>query len=110
RPLMSSLSRRSADCCAALFAILFMTIFSANGLCAEASRLNLRPKDHICFIGNALADRMQHEGTLEALLDCRFPEYQLVIRNLGYTGDELNLRLRSAGFGSPDDHLAFNKA
>jgi hypothetical protein len=72
---------------------------------AEQSTLELKPGDHVAIIGNTLADRMQHFGYLETLLHHRFPQHQLVVRNLGFSGDELTLRLRSAGFGSPDDHL-----
>ncbi|HTI50964.1 MAG TPA: PVC-type heme-binding CxxCH protein, partial [Planctomycetaceae bacterium] len=70
----------------------------------------LQKGDRICLIGNTLAERMQHDGWLEAYLYSRFPKSDLVFRNLGYSGDELTTRLRSAGFGSPDDHLTFNKA
>jgi putative heme-binding domain-containing protein len=61
-------------------------------------------------VGNTLADRMQHDGWLETYLQSRFPNENLVIRNLGFSGDEINHRIRSAHFGSPDHHLAFNKA
>jgi putative heme-binding domain-containing protein len=74
-----------------------------------ARRLTLRPGDHISIIGNTLADRMQHDGWLETYLHSRFPRHQLTIRNLGFSGDELTLRLRSANFGSPDDWLRRNK-
>jgi putative heme-binding domain-containing protein len=73
------------------------------------TRLELRPGDHLCLIGNTLAERMQFDGWLETLLQARFPRHELVIRNLGYSGDELTLRLRSEGFGSPDDHLTAHK-
>jgi putative heme-binding domain-containing protein len=66
--------------------------------------------DHICLVGNTLADRMQHDGWLETALLHRFADRELVIRNLGFSGDELNLRLRSQDFGSPDQHLEFNHA
>src|SRR5262249_40520643 len=33
-----------------------------------------------------------------------------VVRNVGFAADELTIRLRSAGFGSPDDWLSFHKA
>ncbi len=36
----------------------------------------------------------------------RFPKHDLVIRNLGFSGDELTIRLRSADFGTPDQWLA----
>ncbi|MEZ6065186.1 MAG: GDSL-type esterase/lipase family protein [Planctomycetaceae bacterium] len=61
--------------------------------------------DHICYIGNTLGERMQHDGWLETLIQMRFPEKELVFRNLCFSGDELNIRLRSADFGSPDDWL-----
>src|SRR4051794_31703419 len=69
----------------------------------------LQKGDHICLIGNTLADRMQHDGWLETILYSRFPQHDLVVRDLGFSGDELTLRLRSAGFGSPDEHLAKQK-
>jgi putative heme-binding domain-containing protein len=62
--------------------------------------------DHICIIGNTLADRMQHDGWLETMLQSRFPKHELVVRNLGFSGDELTVRLRSANFGSQDQWLA----
>jgi putative heme-binding domain-containing protein len=72
-------------------------------------RLEVRRGDHVSIIGNTLADRMQHDGWLETSLHIRFPRHQLVIRNLGFSGDEVAFRQRSAGFGSPDEHLARNK-
>ena len=30
-----------------------------------AAKLEIKPGDHICIIGNTLADRMQHDGWLE---------------------------------------------
>ena len=67
-----------------------------------AAKLTLRAGDHVALIGNTLADRMQHDGWLETLLHSRFPKHQLVVRNLGFSGDELTLRLRSKSFGTPD--------
>src|SRR5262245_11099033 len=75
---------------------------------AQAGDLELKKGDHICIVGNTLADRMQHYGWLETFIQARFPEHQLVFRNLGYSGDELDLskRLRSAHFGTPDQWLS----
>jgi putative heme-binding domain-containing protein len=78
----------------------------ATSYSAAAAPVQLHKGDHICIIGNTLADRMQHDGWLETFIQLRFPQHELVIRNLGFSGDELNLRLRSAGFGTPDEHLA----
>ena len=75
-----------------------------------SGELERRRGDRICLIGNTLAERMQHDGWLETLLQSRFPGHRLVFRNLGFSGDEVARRQRSANFGSPDDHLARNRA
>ncbi|HJN08545.1 MAG: GDSL-type esterase/lipase family protein [Pirellulaceae bacterium] len=77
---------------------------------AAAAELTLAKGDRICLVGNALAERLQHDGWFEALVHSRFPQHELVFRNLGFSGDELTLRLRSRGFGTPDEHLSFHKA
>ena len=61
----------------------------------------LQPNDHICIIGNTLAERLQYDGWLETMLQARFPKHELVVRNLGFSGDEINTRLRSKNFGTP---------
>jgi hypothetical protein len=72
--------------------------------------LQLRPGDRISLVGNALADRMQHDGWLETYFHSRFPTHDLVFRHLGFAGDELTTRLRSSKFGSPDSWLTRTKA
>ena len=75
-----------------------------------ADKLELQKDDRICIIGNTLADRMQHSGWLESLIYTKFPKDNLVFRNLGFSGDELTVRLRSEGFGSPDEWLKKEQA
>ena len=65
----------------------------------------LRAKEHIGIIGNALAERLQYDGWLETMLHARFPAHELVVRNLGFSGDEIATRLRSRNFGTPDEWL-----
>ena len=48
---------------------------------------------------------MQYDGWLETLLYARFPRHQLVVRNLGFSGDDITTRLRSKNFGTPDEWL-----
>lgn len=79
-----------------------------------AEPLELKKGDHICILGNTLAERMQHYCWLETLIHAQFPEHELVFRNLGYSGDEIdgwqnpNHRMRSMAFGSQDEWLAGN--
>jgi sugar lactone lactonase YvrE len=75
-----------------------------------AQTLTLNKGDHISIIGNTLADRMQHHGWLETLTYARYPELDLVFRNLAVAGDEVAFRHRSENFGSPDQWLTKTKA
>lgn len=74
------------------------------------AKFQLNQGDHICYIGNTLADRMQHFGWLETLVQSRFPQQNLVFRNLGFSADELTVRPRSMNFGDPHQHLAHSRA
>ncbi len=85
-------------------AIFVGLVLVANA--AWAAGLEIRRGDHICLVGNTLAERMQYYGALEARLVSRFSEHDLVFRNLGYSADELTIRLRSRDFGTPDQWLA----
>ncbi len=78
----------------------------------SGQELKLEKGDHICIVGNTLAERMQHYGWVETLLHARFPEHDLVIRNMGYSGDEIDgfrnaqSRMRSMSFGTHDEWLS----
>ena len=89
------------------------------GLCAVlallgapvgAQTLTLNKGDHVCLLGSALADRMQHHNWLETLIHARFPNHELVFRNLAASGDEVATWHRSADFGSRDEWLTRTKA
>ena len=91
-------------------ALLLAWLPGVSSADSPATGLKLAKGDRICLIGNTLAERMQYFGHFETLLHSRFPDLELVVRNLGYSADELALRPRSANFGSPDDHLERHKA
>jgi putative heme-binding domain-containing protein len=93
-----------------VLAFLALARTAAPGGEPAAPKLELKPGDHICLVGNTLAERMQHDGWLETYLHSRFVTHDLVIRNLGFSGDELTTRLRSSNFGTPDQWLTATKA
>ena len=66
--------------------------------------------DRICYIGSGLADRMQHDGWLETLLQSRLSDKQLVFRNLGFTGDTIFSQPRNKGFTPTETYLAHCQA
>lgn len=90
--------------------LVFLAAWRLVNAGGNTPALELRPGDHISILGNTLADRMQHYGWLETLFHNRFPNHKLSFRNLGFSGDELTVRFRSANFGSPDDWLTKTKA
>jgi putative heme-binding domain-containing protein len=72
---------------------------------ADPSRLALQPHDHVILIGNTLAERMQYFGNFETFLHSRFPRNELYVRDLGWSADELTIRLRSQGFRDHGSNL-----
>ena len=91
------------------FSAIFLLLVGNFALGAE---FELKKGDHICIVGGTVAERMQHFGALESLLHSRFPEHELVVRNLAYSGDEIDgfrnkdKRLRSRDFGTFDQWLS----
>lgn len=67
--------------------------------------VTFNPGDRIAFIGNALPDRMQHHASLETLIQAKYGQLDLVVRNLAAAGDEVAERSRSKDFGTPDEWL-----
>ncbi|MBI1375729.1 MAG: c-type cytochrome [Phycisphaera sp.] len=90
--------------------VVACTLFAAFAAPLHADPLTLNKGDHISIIGNTLADRMQHDGWLETLVQARFPGLELSFRNLAFPADEVNLRPRSENFGTPDDWLTKTRA
>jgi putative heme-binding domain-containing protein len=72
---------------------------------APAAMIHLAKGDHICLIGSALAERLQHDGWFETLLQERRPDLELTVRNLGYSGDEVTTQLRVEGCETWDQQL-----
>ncbi len=58
----------------------------------SAQNLTLEKGDNIAFVGSGLADRQQHQGNFESLIHQAFPTHNLVVRNLGFSGDEVGVK------------------
>ncbi|MFH5803513.1 PVC-type heme-binding CxxCH protein [Alienimonas sp. DA493] len=72
---------------------------------ATAEEVTFEKGDHVAYIGNTLADRMQHHAWLETYLHALMPDKELTFRNLGFSGDELKRRQRADNFGDADQWL-----
>jgi putative heme-binding domain-containing protein len=82
-------------------------VLFAPGVSAEVT---LNKGDHVAFIGNALPDHMQHDGWLEAYLHTAYPDLELVLRNMGFAGDEVDHRPRNENFMPADEYLTLVEA
>ncbi len=95
--------------CLPLLIAVCMLLIGYFPVGAAEPALKLKQGDHISYIGNTLADRMQHAGWLETYIYAAYPELDLTVRNLGFSGDEVKLRPREDNFGSPDEWLSKTK-
>src|SRR5688572_28302936 len=83
--------------------------FTSRPATAAEPKLTLAKGNKIVLIGNTLAERMQYFGNWETLLHSRFPELELVVRDLGWSADELTLRPRSKDFQDHGHRLEDHK-
>lgn len=83
---------------------------AADTTAAEAAPFTLNKGDRVAIVGNTLPDRMQHDGWLETLIYAKFPQADLVFRNIAASADEVSTWHRSENFGSRDDWLTKVKA
>ncbi len=97
------LANRFVPLVAFCLSLVTLLLFVPAG--THGQKLELKAGAHISIIGNTMADRMQHDGWLETLTQARFPGKQVVFRELGFSGDELETRLRSQDFGAPAEWL-----
>jgi len=77
---------------------------------AHAAPLELNKGDHVVWIGNTFAERMQYFGEIETRLHARYPDHDLVVRNLAWPADTVNLRPRPKDFGDIHHYLTEAKA
>ena len=72
--------------------------------------LRLESGDRIALVGNTLFDRARHFGHFEAYLQQRYPEQSLIVRNLSWSADSVDLQPRPANFADVEQHLFHERA
>lgn len=86
----------------------FLVVYScSNGHVRTGDFDNNR---HIVIIGNTFAERIQYYNYFEPLLYNSFPKGNLIVRNLGWSGDEIDGGSRPLNFPTQDELLYRNKA
>ncbi len=76
------------------------------GLSAADALLALNKGDHVSVMGSEVADRLQHDGWLETLIQQAFPTHELTIRNIAYSCDEVVVRVQTDTGATRDEWLA----
>jgi lysophospholipase L1-like esterase len=92
------------------FAAAALLVFLTPSTAAQAPLVELRKGESVIFIGNTLAERLQYFNHFETLLVVRFPDLELRVRNLGWSGDTLTVQPRPLNFGDAAKHLQEQKA
>jgi hypothetical protein len=80
----------------------------AGILSAEAERIEFSEGERVVFLGNTFAERLQYFGYFESILQYRFPGSGLVVRNMGWSADEVGLMPRPLNFEGGAGNLYAN--
>ena len=72
--------------------------------------LQINKNDRIALIGNTLFDRMRDFGHFETILQKAHPNLNLILRNLAWSADEINIQPRPDNFADTEQHLTAMKA
>ncbi|MGI9429487.1 MAG: SGNH/GDSL hydrolase family protein, partial [Bythopirellula sp.] len=81
---------------------LLLLLFATDG---RSETLTLEQDDSVVILGNTFAERLHLYGYLETAMHCRFPDHHLRVRNMGWSADEVDLRIRPKGFPDLLDEL-----
>lgn len=90
--------------------IMIAAALSPSAAQAQTLPFELKSNDRVVLIGNTLAERMQYYNHFETQLMTRFPDLQLSVRNLGWSGDTLTLQPRPLNFADATKQLTEQKA
>ena len=89
--------------------VLLNTGPRVNAATGELPPFRFEQSDSVTIIGNTFAERMRLSGYFESFLHARFPDHQLRIRNMGWSGDEVAARPRPKRFGDIHRYLTQEK-
>ena len=91
------------------FQILAMlSIMPIIGL--NAQKFEFKKGDVVAFMGNSLADRLQHDAWLETALQAKLKGMNVTIRNMGFSGDLVDKAPRNKGSWNQEQYLKHIKA
>ena len=78
---------------------------TASASAFAADDFAFKSNDVVAIYGNGLADRMQHDPWVEAVLQHHLQGMNVSFRNMSFSGDMVNKRPRSKGFTNDAEYL-----
>jgi len=84
-------------------AVLLSAVVGSAAMAADT--FEFEPNDVVAIYGNGLADRMQHDPWVEAVLQSQITGKQVRFRNMSFSGDMVNKRPRNQGFTNDAEYL-----
>lgn len=84
-------------------AVLLSAVVGSAAMAADT--FEFEPNDVVAIYGNGLADRMQHDPWVEAVLQSQLTGKQVRFRNMSFSGDMVNKRPRNQGFTNDAEYL-----
>ncbi len=99
-----SLSVRSHTLAAAVMLMASLSLLGESQVQADTP-FEFRQDDVVAIFGNGLADRMQHDPWVEAVLQANLKGKNVRFRNMSFSGDIVNQRPRNKGFTNDTEYL-----
>ncbi len=87
--------------------LLFCVVLPVVALqtASAAEPFEFKQNDVVAIYGNGLADRMQHDPWVETVLQSHLKGKNVSFRNMGFSGDVVNIRPRNQGATNDDEYL-----
>ncbi len=92
------------------FFLVFVLVFvpfarAAERPAGDKPNFALKSGDRVLFLGNTLIERDRYYGYLETMLTSRFHGQHIIFRNMGWSGDTVDIQERPLNFGSLEAHI-----
>ena len=88
-----------------LVAFFLLATTSLAPQSASGYQFDFKKNDVVAVYGNGLADRMQHDPWVEAVLQSHLKGMNVSFRNMSFSGDMVNKRPRNKGFTNDAEYL-----
>lgn len=97
---------RIARSCFFLVGLVTLVLGTSSSLAADDPQtFSFRDNDVVAIYGSGLADRMQHDPWVEAVLQSHLQGKNVRFRSMSFSGDTVNRRPRDEGYTNEEEYL-----